>query len=104
MHKKINDMDYILSIRDILFGRDESMNDDKITPETQSNDPIENSASVTYTQVVSCAENKPYERRRQTLRAQLEREAYELEKEKRLKQQQSSLITSVRGLLNLDKH
>ena len=63
-------------------------------------DATDSSLTNTYTQVASCAfGNSKVERRRQSLRARLERENYE-----RQQQLQNSFITSFRNLFSAAKH
>jgi hypothetical protein len=63
-------------------------------------DKTDNSLPITYTQVASCAiGNDRVERRRQTLRAKLEREAYD-----RQKQLENSFIQTFRNIFSTTKH
>lgn len=63
-------------------------------------DNTDNSLPITYTQVASCAiGNDRVERRRQTLRAKLEREAYD-----RQKQLENSFIQTFRNIFSTTKH
>lgn len=63
-------------------------------------DTTDNSLSKTYTQVASCAfGNSKVERRRQSLRAKLERENYE--RQKKLEQ---SFINTFRNFISSAKH
>ena len=80
------------------------MNDETTGTESEGNDLTDNNSCATFTQVVTCAENHPHERRRQTLRAILEREAYELRKLKRLKGLQIPLVNSFRNLFSPAKN
>ena len=70
------------------------MNDDTTLTGFDDMEATDNSLMRTYTQVVSCVVGKDaVERRRQSLRAKLERERYEREK-----QLENSFITTVRNL------
>ena len=72
-----------------------SMNDDTTYTGFDEMEATDNSLMRTYTQVVSCAVgDRKMERRRQSLRAKLEREQYEREK-----QVQKSFTKSFRNLL-----
>lgn len=63
-------------------------------------DNTDNSLPITYTQVASCAiGNDRVERRRQTLRAKLEREVYD-----RQKQLENSFIQTFRNIFSTTKH
>jgi hypothetical protein len=63
-------------------------------------DKTDNSLPITYTQVASCAiGNDRVERRRQTLRAKLEREAYD-----RQKLLENSFIQTFRNIFSTTKH
>jgi hypothetical protein len=63
-------------------------------------DKTDNSLPITYTQVASCAiGNDRVERRRQTLRAKLEREVYD-----RQKQLENSFIQTFRNIFSTTKH
>jgi len=76
------------------------MNDDTTTTGFDGMDTTDNSLSRTYTQVGSCAiGNNRVERRRQTLRAKLERERYE-----RQQQLENSFINTFRSLFSTTKH
>jgi hypothetical protein len=70
------------------------MNDDTTYTGFDEMDYTDNSLMRTYTQVVSCVVGKDaVERRRQSLRAKLERERFEREKHL-----ENSFITTVRNL------
>ena len=72
------------------------MNDDTTHTGLDEMDATDNSLMRTYTQVVSCAVGDTFvERRRQSLRAKLEREQYEREKQ----QLESSFTSTFRNLL-----
>ena len=76
------------------------MNEDTTNSGFNGMDNTDNSLPITYTQVASCAVgNDRVERRRQTLRAKLEREAYE-----RQKQLENSFIQTFRNLFSTTKH
>ena len=71
------------------------MNDDTTYTGFDEMDATDNSLMRTYTQVVSCAVGDSFvERRRQSLRAKLEREQYEREQEI-----ESSFTSTFRNLL-----
>jgi len=71
------------------------MNDDTTYTGFDEMDATDNSLMRTYTQVVSCAVGDSFvERRRQSLRAKLEREQYEREQEL-----ENSLTRTFRNLL-----
>lgn len=71
------------------------MNDDTTFTGLDAMDATDNSLMRTYTQIVSCAVGDTLvERRRQSLRARLEREQYEREQEL-----QNSFTRSFRNLL-----
>ncbi len=76
------------------------MKDDTIDTGVDSGEATESGTNVTYTQVASCAcgDNR-VERRRQSLRAKLERETYE--RKKRLEQ---SFMSTFRNLFNTTKN
>jgi hypothetical protein len=70
------------------------MNDDTTYTGFDDMEATDNSLMRTYTQVVSCVVGKnAVERRRQSLRAKLERERFEREK-----QLENSFVTTVRNL------
>ncbi len=76
------------------------MNEDTTNSGFNAVDTTDNSLPITYTQVASCAVgNDRVERRRQTLRAKLEREAYE-----RQKQLENSFIQTFRNIFSTTKH
>jgi hypothetical protein len=76
------------------------MNEDNTNTGFNGMDHTDNSLPITYTQVASCAiGNDRVERRRQTLRAKLEREAYE-----RQKQLENSFIQTFRNIFTSTKH
>ena len=76
------------------------MNEDNTNTEFNGMDNTDKSLPITYTQVASCAiGNDRVERRRQTLRAKLEREAY-----KRQKQLENSFIQTFRNIFSSTKH
>jgi hypothetical protein len=76
------------------------MNEDNTNTGFNGMDNTDNSLPITYTQVASCAiGNDRVERRRQTLRAKLEREAYE-----RQKQLENSFIQTFRNIFSTTKH
>ncbi len=76
------------------------MKDDTTHTEIEGNDLTDNNLTVTYTQVASCAMgSNSVERHRQSLRARLERERFE-----RQKQLDQSFISSVRNLFDLIRH
>jgi len=76
------------------------MNEDNTNTEFNGMDNTDKSLPITYTQVASCAiGNDRVERRRQTLRAKLEREAYE-----RQKQLENSFIQTFRNIFSTTKH
>ncbi len=76
------------------------MNEDTTNSGFNAMDNTDNSLPITYTQVASCAVgNDRVERRRQTLRAKLEREAYE-----RQKQLENSFIQTFRNIFSTTKH
>ncbi len=76
------------------------MNEDTTNSKFKGMDTTDNSLPITYTQVASCAVgNDRVERRRQTLRAKLEREAYE-----RQKQLENSFIQTFRSIFSTTKH
>jgi len=76
------------------------MNDDDIHIEFDARDATDSSLTRTYTQVASCAfGTSKVERRRQSLRARLERENYE-----RQQQLENSFITTFRNLFSATKH
>ena len=71
------------------------MNDDITTTGFDEMEATDNSLMRTYTQIASCAVGDTFvERRRQTLRAKLEREQYEREQ-----QLENMFIKSFRNLL-----
>ncbi len=72
------------------------MTEDITTNGFDEMDPTDNSLMRTYTQIASCAVGDGFvERRRQSLRAKLEREQYEREKEL-----ENSFTRSFRDLLS----
>lgn len=72
------------------------MNDDTTLTGFDELDGIDDTLTRTYTQIVSCVVGRnEVERRRQSLRARLERERYERDEEL-----QSSFISTVRNLFN----
>lgn len=83
------------------------MNDDTTDNGIDKMDNTDTSLPITYTQVASCAiggddraeHRDRIERRRQTLRAKLEREAYE-----RQKQLDNSFIQTFRNIFGSTKH
>jgi hypothetical protein len=76
------------------------MNDDTTYSGFDARDATDSSLTRTYTQVASCAfGNSKIERRRQSLRARLERENYE-----RLQKLENSFITTFRNLFSAAKH
>lgn len=76
------------------------MNDDTNFTGIDALDSTDSSLSRTYTQVASCAYgNSKVERRRQSLRARLERENYE--RQKKLEQ---SFISTFRNFISSAKH
>ena len=76
------------------------MSDDTTINGFEGRDITEGGLTVTYTQVASCAcGNDPGERRRQSLRAKLEREAYE-----RQKQLENTFMSTFRNLFGTTKH
>ncbi|MDH3636311.1 MAG: hypothetical protein OES20_16555 [Gammaproteobacteria bacterium] len=82
------------------------MNDDTTDNGIDKMDNTDTSLPITYTQVASCAigndraeHRDRIERRRQTLRAKLEREAYE-----RQKQLENSFIQTFRNIFSTTKH
>ncbi|MDH3857177.1 MAG: hypothetical protein OEV07_04225 [Gammaproteobacteria bacterium] len=82
------------------------MNDDTTDNGIDKMDNTNTSLPITYTQVASCAigndraeHRDRIERRRQTLRAKLEREAYE-----RQKQLENSFIQTFRNIFSTTKH
>ena len=76
------------------------MNDETTYTGIDERDATDSNLTKTYTQVASCAfGNSKVERRRQSLRARLERENYE-----RQLQLNKSFITSFRNLFSLTKH
>jgi len=76
------------------------MSEDNTNTGFNGMDNTDNSLPITYTQVASCAiGNDRVERRRQTLRAKLEREAYE-----RQKQLENSFIQTFRNIFSTTKH
>lgn len=76
------------------------MSEDNTNTGSNGMDITDNSLPITYTQVASCAVgNDRVERRRQTLRAKLEREAYE-----RQKQLENSFIQTFRNIFTTTKH
>jgi hypothetical protein len=77
-----------------------SMNDDNTYTGIDALDSTDSSLSKTYTQVASCAFSKgKVERRRQSLRAKLERERYE--RQQKLDQ---SFISTFRNFISSVKH
>ena len=73
------------------------MNDDTTLSGFDDLDMTDNSLMRTYTQVVSCVVgNRVVERRRQSLRAKLERERFEREKEL-----ENSFATTIRNLFKV---
>ena len=76
------------------------MNDDTTFTGLDEMDATDSSLSKTYTQVASCAfGNSKVERRRQSLRARLERENYE-----RHQQLDNSFISTFRNLFSPTRH
>ena len=76
------------------------MNDDTTFTGIDEMDATDCSLSKTYTQVASCAfGNSKVERRRQSLRARLERENYE-----RHQQLDNSFISTFRNLFSATRH
>ena len=82
------------------------MSEDNTNTGINGMDNTDNSLPITYTQVASCAiggdrveHRDRIERRRQTLRAKLEREAYE-----RQKQLENSFIQTFRNIFSSTKH
>ncbi len=76
------------------------MNDDTTDTGFDEMDVTDNSLNNTYTQVGSCAfGNSKVERRRQSLRARLERENYE-----RLQRLEHSFLTTFRNLFSSTRH
>jgi len=73
------------------------MNDDTTLTDFDDMNITDNSLMRTYTQVVSCVVGKnAIERRRQSLRAKLERERYERERDI-----EKSFVTTVRNLFRV---
>jgi len=73
------------------------MNDDTTLTDFDDMNITDNSLMRTYTQVVSCVVGKnAIERRRQSLRAKLERERYEREQDI-----EKSFVTTVRNLFRV---
>ena len=76
------------------------MNNDTTYTGIDERDATDSNLTKTYTQVASCAfGNSKVERRRQSLRARLERENYE-----RQQQLENSFITTFRNLFSPAKH
>jgi len=76
------------------------MNDDTTFTGIDALDSTDSSLSRTYTQVASCAYgSSKIERRRQSLRAKLERERYE--RQKKLEQ---SFVSTFRNFISSVKH
>jgi len=76
------------------------MSDDTTIDRLEVRDTTEGNLTITYTQVASCAcGNDPGERRRQSLRARLEREAYE-----RQQQLENTFMSTFRNLFGNTKH
>ena len=82
------------------------MSEDNTNTGINGTDKTDNSLPITYTQVASCAiggdrveHRDRIERRRQTLRAKLEREAYEHQK-----QLENSFIQTFRNIFSTTKH
>jgi hypothetical protein len=76
------------------------MSDDTTIDRLEVRDTTEGGLTVTYTQVASCAcGNDPQERRRQSLRAKLERETYE-----RQKQLENTFMSTFRNLFGSTRH
>ena len=76
------------------------MSEDNTNTGINGMDNTDNSLPITYTQVASCAiGGDRVERRRQTLRAKLEREAYEHQK-----QLENSFIQTFRNIFSTTKH
>ncbi len=82
------------------------MNEDTTNSGFNGMDITDSSLPITYTQVASCAVGNDrvdhrdrIERRRQTLRAKLEREAFE-----RQKQLENSFIQTFRNIFSTTKH
>jgi hypothetical protein len=76
------------------------MNDDTTYDGLDERDAADSSLTRTYTQVASCAfGGSKVERRRQSLRARLERENYE-----RQQQLENSFITTFRNLFSAAKN
>ena len=82
------------------------MNEDTTDTGFYGVDSTDKSLPITYTQVASCAvgndridHRERIERRRQSLRAKLEREAYE-----RQKQLENSFIQTFRSIFSTTKH
>ena len=72
------------------------MNDDTTLTGFDGMDGIDDTLTRTYTQIVSCVVGRnEVERRRQSLRARLEREQYERDRE-----MQNSFICTVRNLFS----
>lgn len=76
------------------------MNDDLKYEGIDDMDITDSSLNKTYTQIGSCAfGNSKVERRRQSLRARLERENYE-----RLQRLENSFLTTFRNLFSSTRH
>jgi len=76
------------------------MSDDTTIDGLEIRDTTEGNLTITYTQVASCAcGNDPKERRRQSLRAKLEREAYE-----RQEQLENTFMSTFRNLFGSTRH
>ena len=76
------------------------MSDDTTIDGLEIRDTTEGGFTVTYTQVASCAcGDDSQDRRRQSLRAKLERETYE-----RQKQLENTFISTFRNLFGTTKH
>ena len=76
------------------------MKDDTTYTGVDDMDATDSSLTKTYTQVASCAfGNSKVERRRQSLRARLERENYE-----RLQELENSFLTTFRNLFSTARH
>ena len=76
------------------------MSDDTTIDGLEFRDTTEGGLTITYTQVASCACGMdPQDRRRQSLRARLERETYE-----RQKQLENTFMGTFRNLFGSTKH
>jgi len=95
MYRIRHSIHYFVNLMRLINFLDTSMNDETTCTGFDEMDATDNSLMRTYTQVVSCAVGDDFvERRRQSLRAKLEREQYERDQEL-----ENSFTSTFRNLL-----